>query len=228
MRLLFINPNTTTSMTAAIEVLATSVAFPGTEVVAVNPPHGPGTIESPLDEVEATREVLRMLPTWQPDTFDGVAIACFGDPGLDLVRARVQVPAVGIAESAFLLACAMGGRFSIVAASESAVPMMRDLVARYGLADRLASVRAVGVCVQDLAEDLDGSRGLIEATSRETLEEDGADVVCLGCAAMGQLAPEISQAVGRPVLDGVKSATKMLEALVGLDATSRKPADLSL
>ena len=126
MRLLFINPNTTASMTAAIEVLASSVAFPGTEVVAVNPPDGPGTIETARDEVEATGEVLRMLPIWQPDTFDGVAIACFGDPGLDLVRARVHVPVVGIAESAILLACAMGRRFSIVAASESAVPMMRD------------------------------------------------------------------------------------------------------
>jgi len=228
MRLLFINPNTTASMTATIAVQAGSVAFPGTEVVAVNPPSGPSTIETPRDEVEATREVLRMLPTWQPDTFDGVAIACFGDPGLELVRAEVQVPVVGIAESAFLLALAMGGRFSIVAASESAVPMMRDLVERYGLVDRLASVRAVGLRVLDLAQDLDGSHGPIEATTRETIEKDGADVVCLGCAAMGQLAPEISRSVGRPVIDGVQSATKMLEALVGLNATSKRPACLSL
>jgi allantoin racemase len=228
MRLLFINPNTTVSMTTAIEVQARSVAFPGTDVVAVNAPSGPGTIETPRDEVEATREVLQMLPTWQPDTFDGVAIACFGDPGLDLVRARVQVPVVGIAESAILLACAMGRRFSIVAASESAVPMMRDLVARYGLAERLASVRAVGLSVQGLAEDLEGSRGLIEARARDTIEEDGADVVCLGCAAMGRLASEISRSLGRPVIDGVQSAAKMLEALVALNATSQKPAGLSL
>jgi allantoin racemase len=122
----------------------------------------------------------------------------------------------------------MGRRFSIVAASESAVPMMRDLVARYGLAERLASVRAVGLSVQGLAEDLEGSRGLIEARARDTIEEDGADVVCLGCAAMGRLASEISRSLGRPVIDGVQSAAKMLEALVALNATSQKPAGLSL
>jgi allantoin racemase len=45
MRLLFINPNTTTSMTRSIGVQARAVAAGTTEIVTANPPHGPAAID---------------------------------------------------------------------------------------------------------------------------------------------------------------------------------------
>jgi allantoin racemase len=132
--------------------------------------------------------MLEMLPTLDVGTSDGIAIACFGDPGLAALRASVSVPVVGIAESSMLLACAMGPRFAIVAALDSAVPMMEELAASYGLAARCAGVRATGRSVLQVAADPDGSRTVIEATCRQALEVDSADSICLGCAAMSPLA----------------------------------------
>ena len=211
MRLLFINPNTTTSMTKTIEAQARSVAAPGTEVVAVNPRRGPAAIETRRDEETAIKEMLSSLPTWRPDSFDGVAIACFGDPGLDRVRALVRAPVVGIAQAAMLSACALGTKFGVVAALDSAIPIMTDLAARYGLGERLTGVRPVGLGVLEMAKDIDRSRGAIEAAVHRSFA-DGAQSVCLGCAGMGLLAPELTAELGRPVIDGVQSATKLLEA----------------
>ena len=50
MKILVINPNTTASMTAHIGAAARNAASPGTEIVAVNPAHGPVSIEGYFDE----------------------------------------------------------------------------------------------------------------------------------------------------------------------------------
>jgi allantoin racemase len=218
MKLLFINPNTTESMTRAIEMQARSVTASGTEIVAVNPTHGPKSIETRRDEAEATAAMLDLLPELDLDSYAGIAIACFGDPGLDAVRARVQVPVVGIAESAMLLACAVGGKFAIVVALDSAVPIMRDLVTLYGLDQRLAGVRATGLSVLQVAMSPERARDVIAITCKSAFEQDGADSVCLGCASMGPLAQGLTAALGRPVIDGAQSAVKILESISAVDA----------
>ncbi|HSF26246.1 MAG TPA: aspartate/glutamate racemase family protein [Actinomycetes bacterium] len=216
MRLLFINPNTTASMTRSIGAQARAVAAGTTEIVTVNPPRGPAAIETHDDEAAATEAMLGMLQAVDADAFDGIAIACFGDPGLAELRAAVGVPVVGIAESAMLLACAMGPRFAIVAALDSAVPMMEELAAGYGLAARCAGVRATGLSVLQVAADPEASRPVIEATCRAAITVDGADSVCLGCAAMSPLAASLTRTLGRPVLDGVQAAVKVLEAITAV------------
>ena len=48
MRVLVINPNSTASMTEKIGHAARAVANAGTEIIAVNPPHSPVSIEGYL------------------------------------------------------------------------------------------------------------------------------------------------------------------------------------
>jgi Asp/Glu/hydantoin racemase len=50
MRILVVNPNTTVAMTETIGRAARAAATPGTEIVAVNPPDGPVSIEGYYDE----------------------------------------------------------------------------------------------------------------------------------------------------------------------------------
>ncbi len=53
MKLLLINPNTTLSMTEAIAAGARAVAYPSTEIQAVQPTFGPMSIEGHYDEAFA-------------------------------------------------------------------------------------------------------------------------------------------------------------------------------
>ena len=49
MRILVVNPNTTSSMTAKIASAARAVAGPDTEIVAANSQNGPASIQGFLD-----------------------------------------------------------------------------------------------------------------------------------------------------------------------------------
>lgn len=98
MRILVINPNTSEEMTRDIGAEARRYARPGTEIEAISAAWGPRSIEGHYEEqlgAVATLEVLRE----QVSGFDGVVIACYGDPGLFAAREVSPVPVVGIAEA---------------------------------------------------------------------------------------------------------------------------------
>ncbi|WP_239515879.1 aspartate/glutamate racemase family protein, partial [Stenotrophomonas maltophilia] len=77
MRLTIVNPNTTASMTRAIGTAARAAAAPGTLIAAVNPEHGPASIEGYYDEALSVPGLLdEMRKATDADAF---IIACFDD-----------------------------------------------------------------------------------------------------------------------------------------------------
>jgi allantoin racemase len=225
MRLLVINPNTTAAMTEAIGEQARAAARPGTEIEAVSPAWGPASIEGHAEEVLSAAAVLEVVAARAAD-FDGVAIACYGDPGLYAAREVSPVPVVGIAESSMLLACTVAHTFSVVTVIDRIRPLLEDVVDRYGLSDRCASVRGTNLAVLDIERDPAAASREIVAEARRAVEEDKAEAICLGCAGMGPLECDVRDALaGVPVLDGVATAVKTLESLGDLGlSTSRRAA----
>ncbi|MBW2124069.1 MAG: aspartate/glutamate racemase family protein, partial [Deltaproteobacteria bacterium] len=113
MRILIVNPNTTSEMTASIGEAARRYARPDTEIVALNPDRGPVSIEGYFDEVVAAEATVELLAE-HGGRFDAYVISCFGDPGLFAAREILDAPVIGIAEAAMLTACMLGYRFSIL------------------------------------------------------------------------------------------------------------------
>ncbi|GGN21059.1 hypothetical protein GCM10009021_22900 [Halarchaeum nitratireducens] len=62
---------------------------------------------------------------------------------------------------------------------------------------------------------------LLEASER-AIEEDGAEVICLGCAGMGKLDVELEAELPVPVIDSVGAAAVHAESLVQLGKTTSK------
>jgi allantoin racemase len=155
---------------------------------------------------------------------DGVVIACYGDPGLYAAREVSPVPVVGIAEASMLMACTVAHRFSVVSVISRIRPLIEDVVARYGLTDRCASVRTTSLAVLDIERDPHAAEREIAAESQRAVAEDGAEAICLGCAGMGPLDRSVGEAVGVPVLDGVAAAVKMLEGVLGYGLSTSRAA----
>src|SRR5919109_60935 len=180
----------------------------------------PNTTEAMTRDIEA--EARRYA---RPDTFDGVAIACYGDPGLYAARELSPVPVVGIAEASMHMACMVAHKFSVVTVLPRIRPLLEDVVRRYGFEARCASVRTTSLAVLDIEQDPDAARREIAVEGRRAVEEDGAEALCLGCAGMGPLDKGVESEVGVPVIDGVAAAVKMLEGLTDYGmATSRVAA----
>jgi allantoin racemase len=222
MRILVINPNGSVEMSDVIRDQLRAVARPETEVVVVNPPGAPPAIESALDEAQAIPPTLELVRRAESERFDAVVIACFSDPGLDAARELARIPVVGIQEAAMHLAAQLGHRFSVLTTLRQRVPVRERAALVAGLERRLASCPVLDLPVLDTVADRERVAELLVRVGREAVESDRAEVLILGCAGLGDLAPRVQRALGVPVVDPNAAALKLAESLVDLGLSHSK------
>lgn len=221
MRLLLINPNTTTSMTEKAAVAARAVAASGTEIIAATSRMGPASIEGYYDGALAVPGMLRELRERQAEGYDAAVICCFDDTGLEAARMLCDVPVLGICEAAVATAGFLAQRFTVVTTLERSRILIDNLVQRYGMGAR-AKVRASDIPVLELENSSSSAIGKLRTEIERALAEDGAEAIVLGCAGMTDLARELQEIYGVPVVDGVAAAVKQAEALVSLGLSTSK------
>ncbi len=221
MRILIVNPNTTASMTETIATAAKGVAGYGTEIVAVTSKMGPVSIEGYYDEVFAIPGLLAEIAKGEKAGADAVIIACFDDTGLDAARALANIPVIGICEAAVATASFIAQKFTVVTTMERSRLPVEHLVHRYGASSR-AKVRAADIPVLSLEETNSNALERLRFEIAAAIREDRAEAIILGCAGMADLAAELSDEFGVPVVDGVSAAVKQAEGLVALGLKTAK------
>lgn len=222
-RIVMINPNTTAAFTDRIQRIADQYAAPTTQVEAVTASSGPRSIESFYDELLSAQGTLEQVLEYEAEA-DAFVIACYSDhPAIYAAREIIDKPVIGIAEATMHMACMIGHKFSIVTTNNEWEPLLWDAVHRYGLTTRCASVRSTGLPVLALENmSADETYVMIRGASQLAIEEDGAEVICLGCAGMAGIDKELEAELGIPVLDGVVCALKFLEGMIGYGIQTSK------
>jgi len=221
MRILVVNPNTTEAMTRDMAAAARRYANPGTEIVGVTPPWGPPGIEGFFEGFLSAAAVFEALVTY-PEPFDAVVMAGFGEPGREGAREIVDVPVMDITECSALLACTLGYRFSIVTTIKRAVPTIEEILVAVGVRERCASIRPTGLGVLELEADEALTKRRLAEEAQRAIEDDGAEVIVLGCGGLGGFDKELEAQVGVPVIDGIVAAVKMAEACHAYGVTTSK------
>ncbi len=210
MRVLFINPNATVSMTEKIGAAARSVAGPGTTILTATNHAGPPSIQGAADGEAAEPGLLALIRDRQAEA-DAFVIACFDDTGLAAARVLTGKPVLGIGEAA-MRAAAAAGPFSVVTTLSVSLPVIEANVSAYGLAAACRRVRASEVPVLDLEEPGSAARETVAAEIASAIVEDEPSAIVLGCAGMADLAARFTARFGVPVIDGVVTAVRALEA----------------
>jgi allantoin racemase len=223
-RLLFINPNTTQSMTDKVLLAARQAAAPSVHVDASTSLIGPASIQGPEDGDNAIPGLLDALRAGIEMQYDGYAIACFDDTGLDDCRALTDQPVVGIGQSAFHASMLLSNNFSVVTTLAVSIPVIEANLQRYGLSDMCKKVRASDVPVLALEEPGSSAEQQISEEISRAIDEDACQSIVLGCAGMAPLAARLSAQHQIPVVDGVVAAAGILSALNALQR-SMKPVD---
>lgn len=219
--LLIANVNTTASITETIVQSACSVAAPGTQIVGLTPEIGAESVEGNFESYLAAIAVMNAVVTYK-GTFDAVIQAGYGEHGREGLQELLDVPVVDITEAAAMVACLLGHRYSVVTTLDRTVPMIQDRLTLAGLASRCASVRSSGLAVLQLEENPDIAVKSIVAEAEKAVNQDRAEVICLGCGGMAGLDAAVRQATGVPVVDGVTAAVKLAENLVALGLSTSK------
>jgi allantoin racemase len=186
---------------------------------------GPETIESIYDAAFYGPSLLEEIKTAEEQGFDAVIVPCMADPGLHAGREIASIPVVGTAESSFLLAIALGHRFSELEPTREGLALTRQLLLMYEFEKFVASLRVLGLSVEEIRS---GDKGAVKQAilreGRKAVEEDGADVIVLGCTFMAGIAEEASEQLGVPVIDPLAAAMGFAEMLVRLGLSHSKEA----
>lgn len=176
---------------------------------------------------------------------DAIVLLGGGDPGYPEAREigrRHGIPVTSCAHAQMHVANMLGNGFGIIDISEAHNMQMRELVARYGLTDRCRGIRNVNfplprpgladarpVQAEKAKSDRGETSEMVEAALRESvaaIEEDGAEVLMIGCSAAYWLQPVLQRRLHElgweiPVLEGYRCAIEQakLMANLGLDAS---------
>lgn len=201
-------------------------AAPGVEVEVRSLAAGPPSIESAYEAALVVPEVVRAAREAEGQGFDAVIIGCFSDPGLEAAREVVAIPVVGPGQSALHLAAQLGGRITIISPLDGALGRVEARLRALGLADRLASVRAVNMPVLDVARERAAVLDRLTEVGRQAVAEDRAEVLVLGCMSMGflGLAADLGRSLGLPVVNPVAAGLKTAEMVVATGLSHSKAA----
>lgn len=216
-RILWINPGRPPeNLNPEFQEILEQEKHPDTEVRVVSTERGPRDLEYRYYEMLVTPDVLHRIVQAGKEGFDAAIIGCFYDPGLEAAKEVAQIIVTAPAEASMHLAATFGYKFSIIVGRETWVPQMMENVSRYGMRDRLASFRSIGLPVREMRTDEAETVRRIKDAAKRAVTEDSAEVVILGCTMEYGLFREIQGTLGVPVIDPVLAAFKFAELLVEL------------
>jgi allantoin racemase len=207
-RILVINPNSSQVVTDGIDRAMEPLRIPGGPVIeCVTLKEGPPGIESQAHADSVIAPLGQMVKSRDNDC-SAFVIACYSDPGLHAARELTAKPVLGIAECGIMTAMTMGQRFGVISILKKSIPRHLRYVGQMGVADRMAGDRAIGLGVVELSDETRTFSRMAEVAA-ELRDEDGADVLVMGCAGMARYRDRLQRHVGLPVVEPSQAAVSM-------------------
>lgn len=216
--ILVINPNSSPSVTRSMQECLGIVAERTSYAIrCIELPKSPPGIETDAHVGMVIPNIIEKIAVSDADAY---VLSCFSDPGIDQVRAATGKPVTGIAESAYLAALGLGKTFGIVSLGPSSIARHKRYLDALGLSGRLAGDRSIDMTIPQLmANDVVET---VVRTGNRLRDEDGADVIILGCAGLGTYRGAMEEALGLPVVDPVQAGVAL--AVTHLDLQYRTRA----
>jgi Asp/Glu/hydantoin racemase len=220
--LFVINPNSSQAVTDGIDASLAPLRAMGTPIACLTLPEGPPGIESQAQADAMVPHLMALATRLEPEAA-GFVVACFGDPGLHALRDVTARPVLGIQECSVMTALTLGQRFGVIAILPASIPRHLRAFGAMGVTGRLAGDRALGLGVADLASDDTVQERMVEV-GRALRDQDGADVLILGCAGMARFRAPLEAALGVPVVEPCQTAAAMALGRIALGQSHRPEA----
>lgn len=211
--LIVINPNCSETVTQAIDSAIDPLRGFGFPIRCLTLAEGPPGIESQM-QADLTIAPMLELAKAQADAA-GYVIACFGDPGLHALRDQTMLPVVGIQEASIMTALTLGQRIGVISILPASVPRHMRAFGAMGVLDRVAGDRALGLGVAELADARRSLEAMVDCGKR-LRDEDGANVLVMGCAGMAAYRGPLQEATGLPVVEPSQAAVSMALGQIAL------------
>jgi allantoin racemase len=177
---------------------------------------GPIHLEYHYYEHLNLHETLDWVRWAEKKRYDAVVIGCFYDPGIREARELVSIPVIVPAEATLHVAATLGHKFSIIVGRRKWIPKMESNVYLYGLERKLASFKVLEFTVPRMFAEPEKLEKAILTQAKKAIEEDGAEVIVLGCTMESGFMKELTRKLKVPVLDAVAISWKYAEMMADL------------
>lgn len=176
-------------------------------------------------KIQSLNNMLRA----EREGYDAFVIGCTLDVGLEEGKAMVDIPVVGISETAYHFATMLGDLFAIVTSSSAFFEVFREQTMRYGLPTRyLQGPYIYPTSEEEIAMALKNPQPLMKKfeTVAERAIADGASVIIPSPAFIATLVHRagVTQIQSALVLDTISVAVKTAEMLVDLKKIGVEPS----
>ena len=215
----WINPVGIPDYDQSIAELICQIKEPGTwvEVVSFDMKNSPRDLEYYAYEGLVASDIVRVARDTAQNNFDGAVIGCFYDLGLREAQnisgsTIITAPCLASLQTVSHLV----NKFSIIVGQQSWVDQMEAKVHEYGYGRSLASLRPVGLGVQDFQTDPEKTRQLMIEQAQIAIRKDHAEALILGCTIEYGFYSELQEILGVPVIDPVLASFKTIEHLANM------------
>jgi Asp/Glu/hydantoin racemase len=207
--IVIINPNTSTATTSMMTEIARSALPANFSVEGMTARHGVSMI---LDDRQLAASAKGVIEMGQAASrvADGIVISAFGDPGIEQLRALIDIPVVGICEASMLKASDGGRRFGIATVTPDLVESFANKAQHLGLSDLFTGTRLTNGDPQTLASDPAALRAELADAVRQSFSLDGAEAVIIGGGPLGQAASELEPTFSAPLIAPIPAAIELL------------------
>lgn len=216
MKLLLINPNTSTFVTDMVAAAAQSVLAPDVQITAVTGTYGSPIVSGRSEDALAAVEAMRLALEHAPG-HDAVVLAISFDSGLQALRERLGIPVVGMTEAAMLTAMAVAGKFALVTFGYHACGIYSELARRYGLDARLSRVLSLPPLSDEQIRNPRLVFPALQNLIEDVVRDDQVEAVVLSGAIFANICEDIAPLISVPVLNGVREAVGLAQSLVRLN-----------
>ncbi|NEX48790.1 aspartate/glutamate racemase family protein [Pseudotabrizicola algicola] len=212
MRLLLVNPNTSSSVTDLITAEARRAARSDTILHSMTAPIGVPYIETDAEAAIGAYAVLDLIAQHEAD-HDAAVVAAFGDPGLVAAKQAFGIPVVGLSEAAFVMAAAQGDSFGIVAIASRMQAWYRRAIDQNQMGARFRGFRFLSPPLAEIATVQQDRADDLISLGASLVADTGAGTVIYAGAPLAGFVRANAHRLDFPAIDGTAAAVHLAEAL---------------
>lgn len=218
--IVLINPNSNADATESMVELASMETEGVAEVVGVSNEDAPPLLTTPQDMADAVPGVVALgVEAAQDEDVAAIIVSAFSDPGLEELRAEVDIPVFGIGEEVFHEAARDGRKFGIVTVTpdKALVESFRQKAESLGYLGQYRGTRVTPGDPTALVEDPDALDAALGEAVQQAVDLDGAEAVIMGGGPLSASAFRLQPESDVPLVVAVNAAARAALAALAED-----------
>ena len=215
--IVLINPNSNAETTSSMTEIAAMETEGVAKVEGKSNEGVPPLLTTPQDLQDAIPGVVKIgVEAAKDERVGAIIIAAFGDPGLEELRAEVDLPVFGIREEAFHEAARGDRPFGVATTTPELAESFRVTAEAMGYGDLYRGTRVTPGDPKELMKSPDELDASLAKAVRTSVEQDGAQAVIIGggplTASALRLQPQFDIPLVVPVIAAARAAAEAVES----------------